>query len=62
MSLSIHAMASLMKCIFTDAIMKAAIIWDIEEIYDEAEYDSVVEAYESIMEEDEWNELLGYDD
>lgn len=27
---------------------------DIEEIDDEAEYDSVVEAYESIMEEDEW--------
>lgn len=35
---------------------------DIEEIDDEAEYDNVVEAYESIMEEDEWNELLGYDD
>ena len=35
---------------------------DIEEIDDEAEYDSVVEAYEAFMEEDEWNELLGYDD
>ena len=35
---------------------------EIEEIEDDDEYDEVCEAFDSIMEEDEWNEMMGYDD
>ncbi len=35
---------------------------EIEDIEDEDEYNSVAEAFDQIMEEDEWNDLLGYDD
>lgn len=35
---------------------------EIEDIEDEEEYENVSEAFDQIMEEDEWNELLGYDD
>ncbi len=35
---------------------------EFEEIADEEEFKEVTEAFDSIMEEEEWNELMGYDD
>ena len=35
---------------------------EIEDIDDEDEYNNVVETFDTIMEEEEWNEMMGYDD